>query len=536
MLALSPAAGTPDASPQTQISILGTRPALIRGVEARGDTTGAHPGRLRAYSGNRGASFVPAAPFAAGERVHVTLRLRGRAPRRWSFTVARPGVTPPILRLTSQQPDKLQHFVSEPALVPPQITVRRTGASGSIFLTPLPSPVVHPGSVNTITISPVGPGGPMIVDGRGRLVWFKQLAPPDVAANLRIQRYRGRRVLTWWQGPVTAAAYGLGEGVIADSSYRTIKTVRAGNGYAMDIHELSLTGGDALFTIYSPVIHDGVAVLDAIVQQVDVRTGLVVWEWHALGHIPLSQSYATPANSAFYDAFHINSIQALSHGRVLLSARDTSAIYMVRRAGGRILWRLGGKASDFRLGPGARFWFQHDARLLRGGRVSMFDDEAGPPQKAPRSRALVLRLRRGRAVVERSLHRPGTTSAQSEGSVQQLPGGGVFVGFGAEPWFTQFSAGGRVVLDARLPVDDGSYRVYRFPWRGRPVGRPAAVARDGFVYASWNGATEVAFWRVDGRRVASRGFETRVPVSGPGPFVVRALDARGHVLGKVTTS
>jgi hypothetical protein len=112
MLALSPAAGTPAASPQTQISILGTRPALIRGVEARGDTTGAHPGRLRAYSGNRGASFVPAAPFAAGERVHVTLRLRGRAPRRWSFTVARPGVTPPILRLTSQQPDKLQPFVS----------------------------------------------------------------------------------------------------------------------------------------------------------------------------------------------------------------------------------------------------------------------------------------------------------------------------------------------------------------------------------------------------------------------------------------
>jgi hypothetical protein len=536
MLALSPAPGTPDASPQTQISILGTRPALIRGVDARGSVTGAHAGRLRAYSGARGASFVPAQPFAAGERVRVTLRLRGSKLRRWFFTVARPGVTPPILTLTSQQPDKLQHFVSEPALAPPQITVRRTGGSGSIFLTPLPSPVVHPGSTATISISPVGPGGPMIVDRRGRLVWFKQLTPPDVAANLRVQRYRGKRVLTWWQGPVTAAAYGLGEGVIADSSYRTIKTVHAGNGYAMDIHELSLTGGDALFTINAPVIHNGVAVLDAIVQQVDVRTGLVVWEWHALGHIPLAQSYATPANSAFYDAFHINSIQPLSRGRVLISARDTSAIYLVRRAGGRILWRLGGKASDFRLGPGARFWFQHDARLLRGGRVSMFDDEAGPPRKALRSRALVLKLRRGRAVVERSLHRPGTTSAQSEGSVQQLPGGGVFVGFGAQPWFTQFSAGGRVVLDARLPVDDGSYRAYRFPWRGRPVRGPAATVRDGFVYASWNGATDVAFWRVGGRRMASAGFETRVPVSGPGPFVVRALDARGHVLGKVTAS
>jgi hypothetical protein len=539
VLALSPAPGTPDASPQTQISVLGTRPALIRGVDVRAQTTGVHTGRLRAYSGNRGVSFVPAQPFAQGEDVDVTLRLTRHRVRRWSFTVATAGRTPPVLNITTQQPDKLQQFVSEPELRAPKITVRRHGAagSGSIFLTPLPSPVVHPGSTTTVTLSPVGPGGPMILDGRGRLVWFKQLTPPDVAANLRVQRYRGRRVLTWWQGPVTAAAYGLGAGVIADSSYRTIKTVRAGNGYAMDIHEFTLTpSGDALFTIYAPVVHNGVALIDAIVQQVDIATGLVVWEWHALGHIPLAQSYATAANSAFYDAFHINSIQALRGGRVLISARDTSAVYLLRRAGSRILWTLGGKASDFRLGAGARFWFQHDARMLRGGRVSVFDDEAGPPRKAPSSRGLILRLRGRRATVERSLHRPGTTSAQSEGSVQALRGGGHFVGFGAEPWFTQFDAGGRVVFDARLPIDDGSYRTYRFPWRARPASSPVAVLRDGFVYASWNGATGVARWQVGGARVARSGFETKIPVSGAGPFVVRALDARGRVLGKATAS
>ncbi len=77
--------------------------------------------------------------------------------------------------------------------------------------------------------------------------------------------------------------------------------------------------------------------LDAIVQAVDVRTGLVTWEWHALGHIPLAQSYATPANSASYDAYHINAIQPLGGGRVLVSARDTSAVYEVDRASGRIL-------------------------------------------------------------------------------------------------------------------------------------------------------------------------------------------------------
>jgi hypothetical protein len=538
VLAISPAPGTPDASPQTQISILGTRPALIRKVDVRAQLSGTHAGRLRAYSGARGASFVPAEPFTEGERVHVTLQLRGRKPRRWSFDVARLAATPPILNITTTQPDKLEHFATEPDLLPPRITVRRHGAAGdgSIFLTPLPSPVVHPGSTVSVTLTPVGPGGPMIVDARGRLVWFKQLTPPDVAANLRVRRYRGKRVLTWWQGPVTAAAYGLGEGVIADRSYRTIKTVHAGNGYAMDLHELTLTpAGDALFTIYSRVVHDGTPLLDAIVQQVDVATGLVVWEWHALGHIPLSESYATAKNSAFYDAFHINSIQALPHDRVLISARDTSAVYEIARAGSRIVWTLGGKASDFRLGRGARFWFQHDAQL-EGRRVSVFDDEAGPPQKAPSSRGLILRLRHHRATVVRELQRSNTTSAQSEGSVQALPGGGHFVGFGAQPWFSQFAASGRLVFDARLPLDDGSYRAYRFPWHARPATRPLAAAADGAVYASWNGATEVARWQVlaGAKVVASArrtGFETRIPVTGAGPFTVRALDATGRALG-----
>jgi hypothetical protein len=282
-------------------------------------------------------------------------------------------------------------------LPPPKITVLERGAerSGDIFLTPLPSPVVHPGSNNVVTISPVGPGGPMIVDGAGNLVWFRQLASPNVAANLRMQRYLRRPVLTWWQGGVTPSALGLGEGIVADSSYRTLATVHAGNGYAMDLHEFTLTPeGDALFTVYSPVlVHlpgtpPGTLshLLDAIVQDVDIRTGLVVWEWHCLGHIPLADSYATPQNSASYDAFHINAIQPLPGDRVLVSARDTSAIYEIDRARGRIVWTLGGRASSFRLGAGARFYFQHDAQMLPSGEIAMFDDEAGPPMKAPSSR------------------------------------------------------------------------------------------------------------------------------------------------------
>jgi hypothetical protein len=345
--------------------------------------------------------------------------------------------------------------------------------------------------------------------------------------------------------------------MIADSSYRTIRTVKAGNGYKMDIHEFELTPArTALFTVYQPVlVHlPGTApgtlspLLDSIVQEVDVHTGLVVWEWHAYGHVPLKDSYATPANSATYDAFHINSIAPLAHGRVLVSMRDTSAVYAVDRRTGRVDWTLGGKASDFRLGHGARFYFQHDASMLKGNRVSLFDDAAGPPQKGPYSRGIVLKLdrRRHSAKLMRVYRRSTDTSAQSEGSVQTLAGGNVFLGFGAQPFFSEFSASGRLLFDASLPQDDGSYRAYRFGWSATPHTRPVAVAkRTGAgsvsVYVSWNGATAVRKWQVMAgsgagslgpvTTASKNGFETRIDVqSSATTFAVRALGAKGKVL------
>jgi hypothetical protein len=560
-LTISPQANTPDASPATQISILGVARQRIRSVQVTGQTSGGHSGRLRSYSHHRGASFLPDQPLSQGESVSVEIRIKGRRPVRFSFTVATLGAKLPILNLPATQPDKLDHFVSEPNLTPPKITVNRSSKKarghGDVMLTPLPSPVVHPDSNNTVTIKPVGPGGPMISDTAGNLVWFRQLAPPEVAANLRLQKFNGRKVLTWWEGTVTVGAFGLGGGVIANHAYNVIRVVHAGNGYPMDLHEFELTpDGDALFTIYQPVlVHlpgtpDGTLspLLDSIVQEVDVRTGLVVWEWHSYGHIPLESSQATPQNSATFDAFHINAIQALSKQRVLISARDTSAVYNVDRASGRILWTLGGKASSFRLGSGAQFYFQHDAHMLSNGRIAMFDDGAGPPMLNPFSRGLILQLnsRRHTATLVRQFARSSTTSAQSEGSLQRLPGGNVFVGYGSEPFFSEFSSRGKLLLDASLPADDGTYRTFRFPWSATPKTKPVLVAqRHGVVslYASWNGATDVARWQfLAGRsagslsRVATtrrRSFETRLDLNSSATvFAVRALDSKGRVIGR----
>ena len=423
-IAISPAAHTPDASPQTQISILGTAPSRIQSVRVRGEVSGPHAGRLESYSGHRGASFILDDPLTEGEKVDLAVRVDGHSPISYSFTVARLGTTLPPLNLTQQQPEKLHHWVSRPELIPPLVAVTQSSPAaahdGKLLMTPTPSPLVHPGG--SITIHSVGPSGPMIADSRGRIVWFKQLPAPYVAGNLRVQRYRGRRVLTWWQGTVNAQAFGTGEGVIANHSYRTIKTVQAGNGYPTDIHEFSLMpNGDALFTVYSPImVHlpgnppDQLSpLMDSIVQEVDIHTGLVTWKWHAYGHIPLDESFATPQNSAFYDAFHLNSIQPLAANRVLISARDTSAVYEVDRGSGKILWKLGGQDSSFEMGPGAGFNLQHNAQMLGGGQIGMFDDEAGPPMFAPSSRGLILQLSKDgrKAKLVQSFQRPVDTSA-----------------------------------------------------------------------------------------------------------------------------
>ncbi|MGH3001007.1 MAG: arylsulfotransferase family protein, partial [Gaiellaceae bacterium] len=215
-------------------------------------------------------------------------------------------------------------------------------------------------------------------------------------------------------------------------------------------------------------------------------------------------------------------------GSLLVSARNTWAVYKVARSTGAVLWRLGGKRSDFSLGKGARFAWQHDARSHEGGRVvSVFDNGA------VRSRGLVLALdtKRMRASMLREYVHEPPLHAHKLGSVQLLGGGDVLVGWGTDPHLTEYAAGGAVKLDATLPRGGENYRALRFPWRGKPRDAPRVAVRGGMVYASWNGATDIVAWKIEpgGSSVRRTGFETALPLHVPGHVV--ALDARGRALG-----
>jgi hypothetical protein len=550
-LTVSPQPGTPDASPTTQISLLGLPASRILAVRARGTRSGLHRGRLRAYSSGGGASFVPGHRFSQGEVVSVRVTTASGSRHRhglFRFRVGGhadlgmpPGPAPPT------SPRSAQRFVSRPDLYAPSMTIteRRAGrAPGDLFV----STILAPGHVPPVR----GQIGPMIFDDQGELVWLSPSPSGREAFNFRVQRYRGAPVLTWWQGRLSFLGLGFGENVIADSSYHVIARVRAGNGYHADLHEFTIDDRDSGWvTIYVPVLvrFQGrrVAVLDSIVQRVDIPTGLVMFEWHSLGHIGLRESYVKPPPKSRLplDAFHVNSIQVDRSGNLLLSNRNTWAVYKVSGRTGRILWRLGGKRSNFRLSRHARFAWQHDAQVQPDGTVTLFDDEAAP-RAGRESRGITLALGRRRARLVRSYTNRRHLLAGSQGNMQVLPAGNVLVGWGAKPYLSEYSQDHHLLFEARFPRGDESYRAYRFDWVGRPDTAPAVAVRvragQLTAYASWNGATEVASWRVlagaapDALAVAAvaprSGFETAIPAPGGAQYVaVQALDAGGQVLG-----
>ena len=533
------------ALPGTTIVVRGAAADDLGDLTVTGSVSGPHSGRWRPHPDGDGAAFVPDEPFAPEERVSVDAGrpITGADGNSTSFVIAPASDAPPPPFDDAPVPgDKGIHsFASRPDLRPPAVevvTATPDAATDPVFVAPKRGASAQ---------------GPLILDGQGQPVWFHPLSGDDQAFDFRRQTLDGKPVLTWWQGRV-ALYRGYGTGRIVDTRYRPVATVRMGNGYRMDAHEFQLTSrGTALAIAYEAVPwdlsklggrRDGI-VEDNVVQEIDVDSGAVLFEWHALGTIPLAESIRTAPKKRGqpHDPFHLNAVTLDRDGNFIISARHTSTIYKLDRDTGAILWRLGGKRSDYELGPGAEFHLQHDARRRADGAITLFDNVAEDlPARGRRSRGLALKLddKAKTATVAQEFEHPGTVLSGTQGSMQSLDDGGAFVGWGGmQPWMTKFGADAAPDWDARfLAPKVESYRAYRLPWSGLGEGRPAAVVRGRRVFVSWNGATGVASWRVTpagGAPVTAErtGFETEIALPRPAASVrVDALGADGEVLGR----
>ena len=554
-LAVAPLPDSLDAAYTTQISMLGYPASALSGISVYGSASGGHAGRLEAYSQGDGASFVPSKSFRSGEAVVVRGKLTvggRRYPFAFHFTIAERDAIghPAATAKAAGKPSELFAFHSRPELHAPIVTVTASSpaqAAGDVFLAPYSGP---------------GQDGPMIVDSSGNLVWFDPLPSGTESTDLQVQQYDGRPVLTGWQGYIPPQGFGQGEDVIADSSYHQVLRMRAGNGLMADLHEFKITPQNtALVTVFDPIRcnlssvggpADG-AVTDSLFQEIDLKTHLVRREWHPLDHVALTRSYASPTGSTRewpWDYFHLNSIEPRRDGSILISSRNTSALYEINPASGTLIAQIGGKGGSEKLGAGAATAYQHDAEELPNGDFTIFDNGA-VPKVHPQSRGMIVSIdpsNKTDTLVGQYVH-PKPLSASSQGNVQPLENGDMFIGWGSEPWFSEYAPTGALVFDAHLPAKTESYRSYRFPWSAQPTNGPAiAVApRSGSaptttVYASWNGATTVASWQVLGgtsnatlapvASVPRVGFETTISVPGAPAYVaVQALDAVGNVLG-----
>ena len=401
------------------------------------------------------------------------------------------------------------------------------------------------------------PSGVVIADNAGRILWYHQVPAGLEATDFRTQILHGRPVLTWWQGKVSKSGIGQGEDEIYDASYHALRTVKAGNGLDADLHEFQLTPrGTAFITAYREVPADLTSVggpkdgwvWDSVVQELDPMTGRLVFEWHSVGHVPLSESLEAnqkPAKTASkkvpLDYFHVNSVSDGPGGTILISARNTSTVYLLRRDGS-IAWRLGGKNSDFGPKSAVKFFYQHNARFHRDGTISLFDN-GGIPRAEPYSRPVVLDVDQTtkKVRIAKTFVAPSKIASPYEGDLELLSDGGAFVGWGGVPKVTEFSPDGKVRFQLSLPYGD-SYRGYRLAWSGNPGGAPAVAMKDGKVYASWNGKLGIASWQVlDGAKVVASakwgGLETAIPLAnGPSSVTVRAVDAAGKTLGQATAA
>jgi hypothetical protein len=392
---------------------------------------------------------------------------------------------------------RLQMLIGAVAIAVGAAVIALTAASSALAVTPTsPPPVTILTSSPFVAqggdffISPFGDSstyanGPEIVDAQGNVVWFKAVPAGEEASDFRVQAYDGQPVLTWWQG-TGLGGLSAGTDYIYNEHFQQIAAVNAGNGLSADGHEFLITPWNtALILSYTTTTANltsigGPAdqtVINGVVQEIDIATGRVLFQWNSEDHVPFSQSeQPLPASASTpWDWFHINAVKLDTDGNLLIDARDTWTTYKVNRFNGSIIWQLGGKDSSFALkaapgqvldSAGEIFAWQHDPQALGNDVYTFFDNESSGTPVLPYSRAITVKLDPWDhvATLVASDNQPEGLSAPSQGNAQTTPDGNLVVGWGSLPYFSEFSPSGKLLFNAEFPAGVNTYRAYQFPW------------------------------------------------------------------------
>ncbi|KAI0128574.1 ASST-domain-containing protein [Xylariales sp. AK1849] len=376
--------------------------------------------------------------------------------------------------------------------------------------------------------------GTYIFRDDGDLIWSGYGFYSIWSTNFQAGRLDGQDIIFSFEGDHNP---GHGHFTFMDKHYETIRELRAGNHKLADKHEFHIVNEKTgLIQIYQPVPRNLSAwggsadqqwIVNAIIQELDIATGKLLFEWASLDHVspdeailPLNPGQAGSGynSSDAWDYFHINSVDKDPEGNYLVSARDACSIQKINGTDGSIIWKLSGKASSFKVAKNAEFCFQHHARFIKQTDdieiISLYDNSAhgtehgggGEVHTAPTSSGKIIKLNTTswEAELLQDFFPPDGLLSKSQGSMQTLPNDNVLVGWGSEGAMTEYLPNGTAIFHAYM--DSGylglgvqNYRAFRYNWTGLPNEEPAIIALEAgdetTIYVSWNGDTETKLWR-----------------------------------------
>ncbi len=527
-----------------------------------GSKSGKHAGQVVLADDHKTVIFKPATSFMPGEKVFVNVngldidQAEQYLPLSYSFTIAinqQPGTPgssqladPPIPAKPPRSafPD----FLTVPQDIP-HFTITKNSVpegEGDIFVAPF-----------YWTESTVG-SYLLILDQKGQLVYYRSAADALDAWDFKVQP---NGLLSYYDQKDSIV-------YLMDSHYRDVGSYQAGDGYSADLHDFQmLPDGNALLMIYDAetidmrqIIWGGqkdAVVTGLVIQEMD-RSRNVIFEWRSWDHFSFFDSSASLFDKNI-DLIHANSVALTTDGNLLLSSRNLNEITKIDLQTGDIIWRLGGKESMFTFANGEPFSYQHDVRQLPNGNLTVFDNHGSTEHLAPS---------RG---VEYALDETNMTATQVweytpdapvlatyMGNTQRLADGNTFLSWGA-PYtkskytylsMTEVDPNNRVLFEFTFDQPYVSYRAFVYPWHGYPGTQPSLVYKvDGTALTlaySWNGATEVASYRLYGGEApqsldfvmgsAKTNFEDQTRLTNRGAnecyFQVAALDAAGVELAR----
>ena len=272
-----------------------------------------------------------------------------------------------------------------------------------------------------------------------------------------------------------------GHAVLLDSSLREIKQIHLiphGNivrnrNQDLDLHDIVMFSEDHFITVaaYEKNVHNipdslhpspYIKVVAPIIQEV-VKDS-VIWQWDGSGY---PEFYGTSnLNNHFADTsktqdyMHINSLCLdPNDGNVIVSFRSMDQVVKINSHTGKIMWRLGGKNSDFPMNPNQQFLRMHSAILTDNGKTLLLLDN-GDSILRQTSRVLEFNLDEQQKKITsfKAMSIP-ENYAQFMGSVEKY-GDNYLIGGGSANYVLQINSQ-TIEKKFELAGNQLSYRVYK---------------------------------------------------------------------------